>query len=392
MRNYHIAKIIQLLQYHKFMKRFSAKACLDVFFHYPHLSIRPKWYSFFSLVRKMTQTLFFYFCYTNFAYLNLSVALTQNHFLSKMRKIITIGESILDTIYQNQQPVCSFIGGRVSNAAAALGDLGLPVSMVSECCTDKVGDWVVDFFEKHHVDTKSIDRYTDGSTPLAAIFQEDGEPDKIVNYGLYPSNRFNVIWPRIDEDDIVLFGSYYAIDMPQREKLFDLLSYAAERKAIVIYLPGFQHGTQFNITKVMPNILENFEVSSIVIDHDKDINNMFPNQDSDTVYNNHIKFYGPTYVHITPGTSATIYKGVDKTEVPYSCDTVNHLGWQAGFIAGVIHQLIKRDIKQHDIETLNATTWQEITATAFHFAANCAQSPTSCLSQDFAKENSLIQE
>ena len=87
-----------------------------------------------------------------------------------MRKIIAIGESILDTVYRDYKPVRSFVGGRVSNAAASLGDMGLPVSMVSECCTDKVGDWVVNFFESHHVDTKSIDRYTDGSTPMAAIF------------------------------------------------------------------------------------------------------------------------------------------------------------------------------------------------------------------------------
>ena len=278
----------------------------------------------------------------------------------KMRKIITIGESILDTIYQDYKPVRSFIGGRISNSAAALGDLGLPVSMVSECCTDKVGDWVVDFFEKHNVNTKSIDRYTDGSTPFAAIFKEEGEQDIIVNYGVYPANRFNVIWPRIDEDDILLFGSYYAIDLPQREKLYDLLSYAAERKAIVIYLPGFQHGTPFNLTKVMPSILENFEVSRIVIDHANDINTMFPNQDSDKVYNNHIKFYGPTYIHITPGTSATIYKGVDKTEVPFSCESDNHLGWQAGFVAGLIHQLIERNIKHGDIDLITPAIWQEV--------------------------------
>lgn len=309
-----------------------------------------------------------------------------------MRKIITIGESILDTIYQNHQPVCSFVGGRVSNAAAALGDLGLPVSMVSECCTDKVGDWVVDFFEKHHVDTKSIDRYTDGSTPLAAIFKDDGEQDQIVNYGTYPANRFNVIWPRIDEDDILLFGSYYAIDEPQRERLYDLLSYAAERKAIVIYLPGFQHGTQFNITKVMPSILENFEVSSIVIDHDNDINTMFPNQDSDKVYNNHIKFYGPTYIHITPGTCATIYKGIDKTNVPFSCQSNNHLGWQAGFIAGVIHQLIEHDIKHGNLEVMEPSKWQQLITSTFDFAACAAASQANTLSAEFVKFHALKQQ
>ena len=307
-----------------------------------------------------------------------------------MRKIIAIGESILDTVYQNQQPVQTFVGGRVSNAAASLGELGLPVSMVSECCTDKVGDWVVDFFNSHHVDTKSIDRYTDGSTPMAAIFKEDGASDSIVNYGVYPDARFNVIWPRIDEDDIVLFGSYYAIDMPQREKLFDLLSYAAERKAIMVYLPGFQHGTPFNLTKVMPNILENFEVSNIVIDHDKDINNLFPDQDSDKVYNNHIKFYGPTYIHVNPDENAAIYKGSDKTECALTCHTDNHLGWQAGFIAGVIFGIIERGITQGEIATLPAQMWSDIVKQAFEFAENTAGNANNCLSSYFAQKKSEL--
>ncbi len=310
-----------------------------------------------------------------------------------MRKIIAIGESILDTVYRDYKPVRSFVGGRVSNAAASLGDMGLPVSMVSECCTDKVGDWVVNFFESHHVDTKSIDRYTDGSTPMAAIFEQDSEDDKIVNYGMYPASRFNVIWPRIDENDIVLFGSYYAIDEPQRERLFDLLSYAAERKAIVIYLPGFQHGTQFNLTKVMPNILENFEVSKLVIDHDKDINTMFPNQDSDKVYNNHIKFYGPTYIHITPGENATIYKGMDKTVCSFDDQhTTNHLGWQAGFIAGLIYEIIAQDIKSSDIDTLAPATWQGLMKQAFDFAQCCATSDNNCVTPAFIKQKGKIQQ
>ena len=302
-----------------------------------------------------------------------------------MRKIIAIGESILDTVYCEGKPIKAFVGGRVSNAAASLGELGLHVSMVSECCNDKVGDWVVDFFNGHNVDTNSIDRYTDGSTPLAAIFKDGEEAESIVNYGVYPSNRFNVIWPRIDEDDIVLFGSYYAIDEPQRERLYDLLSYASERKAIVIYLPGFQHGTQFNLTKVMPNILENFEVSNIVIDHDKDINNMFPNQDSERVWNNHIKFYGPTYIHINPAENAIIYQGMDKFVCDYSGNTINHLGWQAGFIAGIIYEFIASGIRFSDLATINQERWQQVVAQGFEFAKCCSESENNCITAHFAQ-------
>ena len=37
-----------------------------------------------------------------------------------MRKIITIGESVLDTIYSGNQPVRSFVGGRIANVAARI--------------------------------------------------------------------------------------------------------------------------------------------------------------------------------------------------------------------------------------------------------------------------------
>ena len=307
-----------------------------------------------------------------------------------MRKIIAIGESILDTVYRDHKPVRSFVGGRVSNAAAALGDVGLPVSMVSECCADMVGDWVVDFFKSHNVDTKSIDRYTDGSTPMAAIFENDGAPDTIVNYGVYPRERFSVIWPRIDEDDVILFGSYYAIDRPQHERLNDLLTYAADRKAILVYLPGFQHGTPFNLTMVMPNILDNLEVSSIVVDHDKDINVLFPNQDSDKVYNNHIKFYGPTYVHINPGSNATIYKGSEKTEFPFNFSTGNLLGWQSGFVAGLIYGIFEQNIRRMDIDTLTTDKWNALMQHAFEFAASSAASQNNTLDARFIASHAKL--
>lgn len=155
-----------------------------------------------------------------------------------MRKIIAIGESVLDTLYRNGQPIKAMVGGRIANATASLGMTGVPVTFCSECCTDSVGDIIVDFFNRHQVATTSIDRYTDGSTQLSAIFLGEDGNDKIVNYGVYPdADRFDVVWPRIDEGDIVLFGSLYSIAQPQRERVYELLSYAAERKAVMVYLP-----------------------------------------------------------------------------------------------------------------------------------------------------------
>ena len=81
-----------------------------------------------------------------------------------MRKIIAIGESVLDTIFANNVPVKSFVGGRVANAASSLALSGLEVLMVSECGNDHVGDIIIDFLKRNRVDVTSVDRYVNGTT------------------------------------------------------------------------------------------------------------------------------------------------------------------------------------------------------------------------------------
>ena len=135
------------------------------------------------------------------------------------------------------------------------------------------------------------------------------------------SEAEDVVWPRIDENDIVLFGSLYAIDSPQREHLFELVQYARERKALIVYLPGFQHGINFRITRVMTAILENLEISDIVIAHERDINNIFPGESAAEAYRNHIEFYCPTYLHINPDLSVTMFAGKQRRE--YAAATNN---------------------------------------------------------------------
>lgn len=298
-----------------------------------------------------------------------------------MRKIIAIGESVLDIVFSGNQPVKAMTGGRIANAAASLGLMGLPVTMVSECCADRVGDLVVDFLRAHHVNVDSVDRFTDGMTALATIFQDE-DRDKILNYGRYPADRFDVVWPRIDEDDIVLFGSLYAIDPPQRERLYELLQYAAERKAVLVYLPGFQHGINFRITRVMTAILENLEISSIVVAHERDINDIFPGETATQAYHNHIEFYCNTYVHINPDLSVTLLSGNDRLDIaadPAATPTRNLLGWQAGFTAGIIAQVVAHGLTRDTIAAADAAVKRDMILAARQLAEQCAQAADNCI-------------
>lgn len=302
-----------------------------------------------------------------------------------MRKIITIGESVLDTVYNGNKPVRAFMGGRIANAAAILGTMGLPVSMVSECCNDRVGDIIIDYLTSHNVNVKSIDRYTEGSTPLSAIFTNETGKDTIVNYGVYPQERFDVVWPRIDEDDILLFGSLYAITEPQRTALFELVNYAVERKAIIIYLPGFQHGINFHIAHVMPAILENLEVSDLVIAHERDLRDVYPGETAQQAYCDHVEFYCDNYLHIHPDMSVTRFdKGGKALPHPaIGAPTRHMLGWQAGFTTGVIHGMLKNGVTRANVHQLPRATWVDI-VTGAQAIASCCANTDNCMDSSLA--------
>ena len=66
-----------------------------------------------------------------------------------MRKIIGIGETILDIIFRNNQPSHAVPGGSTFNTLISLGRLGVPATFISEIGKDTVGDIIIDFMKKN---------------------------------------------------------------------------------------------------------------------------------------------------------------------------------------------------------------------------------------------------
>lgn len=65
-----------------------------------------------------------------------------------MRKIIGIGETILDIIFRNNQPSHAVPGGSTFNTLISLGRLGVPATFISEIGKDTVGDIIINFMKK----------------------------------------------------------------------------------------------------------------------------------------------------------------------------------------------------------------------------------------------------
>lgn len=303
-----------------------------------------------------------------------------------MRKVIAIGELNLDIIYRNNIPVSSFMGGRIMNMASSLAVAGIQVFAVSECGADGTGDMIIKFLSEQGADVNSVDRYTDGETPLSVIIENDIV--SVVNYGRYPSDRFDVVWPRIDEDDIVVFGSFYSLDPELRERLFEMITYAAERKAVIVYLPGFRNKRNIRITKVMTAVFENLEISNIVIGHQEEMKWIFGEENPEKLYKDRIAFYTPNYLHVDNNGTLSLFSGLLRKSVPGSVGNyADGLGWNSGFCAGIIYGILKNDIKHDGIDQIDDAKWSDIIRAGYAFAANAAANGNNSISVDFVKSN-----
>ena len=89
-----------------------------------------------------------------------------------MRKIIGIGETIMDIIFQDNQPTAAVPGGSVFNGVVSLARLGLPVTMLSETGNDRVGRQILDFMTANGIDNRPS-----GDLYLRAAFKSKQLPD-----------------------------------------------------------------------------------------------------------------------------------------------------------------------------------------------------------------------
>ena len=288
-----------------------------------------------------------------------------------MKKIICIGECSLNIILgDNGQPLSSMPGGRVVNAASMLAQKGYKVLMASEAAADPIGDIIAAYLLDSGVDITSLDRFTEGRTPIN-LFTSTGSTASITRYESYPKECFDIIWPRVEEGDVVLFGGYYTLDSRMRERLIRFLSHCDERKAVLIYLPGFLPQQEPRITRVMPALLENLEFADIVVVRDNDLKMLFGTDNPETAYHAHVDFYCRSLVCVDAVNENIIYySGREVSAIKIPVDTSRTMLWNSGAIAGVVSAVIENSIGPDSFDMPSVSLREAILNSALCFASD----------------------
>ena len=212
------------------------------------------------------------------------------------RKVIGIGETVLDIIFKNNQPVGAVPGGSVFNSIISLGRSGVKCSFISETGNDRVGRTILDCLKENGVDATSVYVYPDSKSPLSLAFLNENNDAEYIFYKDHPNDRLEFTFPDIQPDDIVLFGSYYAVNPVIRPQVVGFLDYARQHGAILYYDVNFRASHKNEVMKLTPNILENLEYADIVRGSTEDFEVMFNKSDPDVIYRTQIAFYTQRFI------------------------------------------------------------------------------------------------
>ncbi|MDR1556425.1 MAG: carbohydrate kinase [Tannerellaceae bacterium] len=302
-----------------------------------------------------------------------------------MRKIIGVGETILDILFKNGQPQLALPGGSVFNGFVSLGRLGVPLAFISELGNDKVGAIIRSFMEENHIPADYVDCFPDGKSPVSLAFLNDKNDAEYIFYKDYPRQRLEMPFPCIAEDDIFIFGSYYALNPALRERMLELLEYARERKAIIYYDLNFRSAHAHELVRLRPTIFENFEYADIVRGSDEDFFNLFGIRDMERIYKEHIRFYCPRFVGTQGGGEVALFTNTFSARfgVP-SIVPVSTIGAGDNFNAGLLYGLLKYNVGRNDLPALARETWEKIIGCGIDLATESCLSSSNYISEAFA--------
>lgn len=309
-----------------------------------------------------------------------------------MRKVIGIGETVLDIIFRNGNPVSALPGGSVLNAMVSLGRCGIPATMITEVGSDIVGKKVIDFLKENHVGTESVNVMTNCKSPISLAFLDDKNDAQYLFYKDTEHDRFEISYPDINEDDIVLIGSYYAVDPSVRPQVVSLLDAAKAHGAIIYYDVNFRPSHKGEVMRITPDLLDNLDYADIVRGSNEDFHVIYNMNDADKVYESETSFYCPRLIY-TQSSGPVILHGSRKMRKEYPTervDTVSTIGAGDNFNAGFIYSLLSQDIRKSDIERgLKEAEWDQLIHTAQEFAAECCKDIYNYVSDDFGKGHIL---
>lgn len=296
---------------------------------------------------------------------------------------------MLDIIFKNGKPIEAVPGGSTFNGIVSLGRAGVKTVFVSETGNDRVGEYVRDFLRDNNVDTSAINVFQETKSPVSLAFLDKDNNADYIFYRDQKHDHMDFAYPDIQKDDIVVFGSFYAVNPALRPQVSGLLEYARQRGAIVYYDVNFRKAHQADVMKVTPNLIDNLEYADIVRGSKEDFEVLYKKDSAERVYRAETSFYCKRFIYTDGPNPVSVFSnnGFHKEYAMPKTETVSTIGAGDNFNAGFIYGMIKYGVTRDDVEQgLSEEVWDKLIATATAFSADCCKDIFNYISKEFGQQ------
>lgn len=253
------------------------------------------------------------------------------------QRVIGIGETVLDILFKDDQPQKAVPGGSTFNSIISLGRAGIPCAIVTETGGDHVGDIICRYLHDNGVSTEYVCRHENIKSHVSLAFLDENNDAQYVFYKDHASVSLDGQLPQFCSNDIVLFGSFFAINPGIRHVVGGLLRAARKAGAWLYYDVNFRKNHIAELPEVMTNIMENMSLADVVRGSTEDFGFLFGLHDGEAVYER-VRSYCPTLILTDGPRKIHVYtpKGCETYPVQ-PIETVSTVGAGDNFNAGYIY-------------------------------------------------------
>ena len=275
-----------------------------------------------------------------------------------MQRVIGIGETVLDILFKNDQPQKAVPGGSTFNSIVSLGRAGVPCVMVTQTGSDHIGDMICEFLRKNGVSDEFVCRHPNTKSHITLAFLDEHNDAQYEFYKDHKRDLLDIQLPQITSDDIVLFGSFFAINPVIRPVTRKLLTEAHEAGAWLYYDVNFRKNHIAELPTILPNIEENMRLASVVRGSMEDFDYLFGLQDPDAIYER-VRSLCSTLILTDGARSICVYTPEGCETYPVAkIDTISTVGAGDNFNAGYIYAKL-RGINDQSSRIAMAQRWSQ---------------------------------
>lgn len=213
--------------------------------------------------------------------------------------------------------------------------------MVTEVGGDHIGDMICKYLTDNGVSDEYVCRHAGTKSHITLAFLNEHNEAQYTFYKDHASAALDGRLPEIRHDDVVLFGSFFAINPTIRPAVRTLLLNARQAGAWMYYDINFRKTHIPDIPNVLAHIEENMQLADVVRGSKEDFEYLYGLHEADAIYDR-VKPFCETFI-LTDGARSVrlyTYNGCETFPVQ-PIETVSTVGAGDNFNAGYIYAMLQ---------------------------------------------------